>query len=204
MKRHFILFTMVLIFINIGIARSQKIDLFNGKNLKGWVIENDGQFSVDKGILKVNQGAGWLRSEKMYKDFKMTMEFRFMEKGANSGIYVRIPSTEVGESNGWPASYYQVQCRDDSTIINSHLGYLFSKGVPAFDFVSSKEAIGKAYKPFGEWHTYEITCNKGTYVVRLNGEVITMAMNVKTLEGYVGIQGEFGLLEFRKIELELL
>ena len=61
-----------------------------------------------------------------------------------------------------------------------------------------------AYKPFGEWHKYEITCDGGTFFVKLNGEVITIAMNVQTAEGYVGIQGEYGLLEFRKIQLEIL
>ena len=35
-------------------------------------------------------------------------------------------------------------------------------------------------------------------------QVITIAMNVQTAEGYVGIQGEYGLLEFRKIQLEIL
>ena len=79
---------------------------------------------------------------------------------------------------------------------------MFSKGVPDFDFVSSFEIIKKVYKPIGEWHTYEITCDKGKFIVKLNGEIITIALNVQTPEGYIGIQGEFGLLEFRKIELE--
>ena len=96
----------VLILSSAFNAQCQKTDLFNGKNLDGWVIENGGQFSVKKGVLKVNKGTGWLRSEKKYSDFKMTMEFRFMEKDANSGIYVRIPSNKTGEKNGYPASYY--------------------------------------------------------------------------------------------------
>ena len=72
--------------LTVSSVKSQKIDLFNGKDLKGWVIENDGQFSVEDGLLKVNKGTGWLRSDKKYSDFKMTMEFRFLEKDANSGI----------------------------------------------------------------------------------------------------------------------
>jgi hypothetical protein len=203
MKKNPILVAVTIMMLT-SVGYSQKKQLFNGENLDGWVIENNGQFTVEDGLLKINKGSGWLRSNKIYSDFTLTMEFRFMEKDANSGIYVRVPSVDTEGKNGYPASYYQVQCRDNDSIINSHLGYLFSKGVPDFDFVSSIERIKKAYKPIGEWHTYEITCDKGKFIVKLNGEIITIALNVLTPEGYIGIQGEFGLLEFRKIELELL
>ncbi|MFY0650548.1 MAG: DUF1080 domain-containing protein [Cyclobacteriaceae bacterium] len=204
MKKYSIIVVAALILCLTSNANSQQIDLFNGKNLDGWVIENGGQFSVADGVIKLNKGTGWLRSEKKYSDFVMTMEFRFMEKESNSGIYVRIPSNKEGENDGWPASYYQMQCKDDTTTVASHLGHMLFGGVPDFDFISSHENIKKAYKPVGEWHTYEITCKKGTLVARLNGEIITIAMNVQTPEGYVGIQGEHGTLEFRKIAVEIL
>ena len=203
MKKITLLITLVIMMIS-SFSYGQKKQLFNGKDLDNWVIENNGQFFVEDGFLKVNRGSGWLRSEKIYSDFILTMEFRFNEKDANSGIYVRVPTLDTEGKNGYPARYYQVQCRDNDSILNSHLGYLFSKGVPEFDFVSSLERIKKAYKPLEEWHTYEITCDKGKFVVKLNGEILTLALNVTTPEGYIGIQGEFGLLEFRKIELEVL
>jgi hypothetical protein len=192
--------TILVLLFSIFSVHGQKKDLFNGQNLDGWVVEN-GNFSVEDGMIKVNRGTGWLRSEKMYTDFTITLEFRFLEKDANSGIYVRVPSTQAGD-NGWPLSFYQVQCRDDSSSLRGHLGYLFSNNTPPFIYVSSYEAISKAYKPFGEWHTFEITCNGGYFIVKLNGEIITMAMDVETSEGYIGIQGEYGLLEFRKIQLQ--
>ncbi len=34
------------------------VSLFNGKNLDGWVIENNAQFSVRDGLLAVNRGTG--------------------------------------------------------------------------------------------------------------------------------------------------
>ena len=54
------------------------VSLFNGKNLDGWVIENNAQFSVRDGLLAVNQGTGWLRSKKDYADFVFKMDFRIM------------------------------------------------------------------------------------------------------------------------------
>ena len=55
-----------------------------------------------------------------------------------------------------------------------------------------------------EWLTYEITCQGETMEVKLNGIVITTCTSIKNLTGHIGIQGENGLLEFRKIEIELL
>src|SRR5262249_52461280 len=43
--------------------------LFNGMDLNGWEIMNKGQFSVKDGVIYLNKGGGWLRTEKEYKDF---------------------------------------------------------------------------------------------------------------------------------------
>src|SRR5437899_8586901 len=62
--------------------------LFNGKDLTGWHIMGGGQFSVKDGVILLNKGGGWLRSDKEYKDFELRLEFRFVEKNANSGIFL--------------------------------------------------------------------------------------------------------------------
>jgi hypothetical protein len=179
------------------------ISLFNGKNLDGWEIENNGQFSVEDGVLKLNQGTGWLRSSEAFGDFTMTMEFRFMEKDANSGIFVRTHATSKDDENGWPDNGYQIQCID--MIEHRYpLGHLIPYGTPEFQSESNIEALKEVYKPAGEWHTYEITCEGETMEIKLNGAVITTATSIKNLTGHIGIQGEEGLLEFRKIDIDLL
>ena len=62
----------------------------------------------------------------------------------------------------------------------------------------------EAYNPTGEWQTYEITAEGENLSVRLNGTLITTATSIKNLTGHVGIQGELGLLEFRRIDVEEL
>ena len=88
------------------------VSLFNGANLDNWVVENDGQFSVEDGVLKVNRGTGWLRSAGVFSDFTLVMEFRFLEAEANSGVFVRTGPTSNEDENGWPNNGYQVQCMD--------------------------------------------------------------------------------------------
>ena len=177
----------------------QPIKLFNGWNLEGWEIQNGGQFSVEDGLLKINKGTGWLRSEKTYGDFTLHMEFRFLEPKANSGIFVRTGHTSKKDENGWPDNGYQVQCMD--SLKGKPLATMIPYGAPPFEHMSDLEALKKAYKPVGEWHAYEITAKGETLAVKLNGILITTCTGIKNKTGHIGIQAERGLLEFRKIEL---
>ena len=63
----------------------------------------NGQFSVKGGVIFLNKGGGWLRSDKQYQDFELRLEFRFVEKNANSGIFLR------SNDNAGPNKAYQVQ-----------------------------------------------------------------------------------------------
>lgn len=182
---------------------SSTIALFNGENLDGWEIQNGGQFSVSDGVLKINKGTGWLRSADTFGDFVLHMEFRFMEKDANSGIFVRTGPTSNDDENGWPNNGYQVQAFD--TLEGEYpLAFIIPYGAPDFKSESSLDALKSVYKPAKEWHTYEITCQGETMEIKLNGKVITTATEIKNLTGHIGIQAELGLLEFRKIEVTQL
>ncbi|MCH7918689.1 MAG: DUF1080 domain-containing protein [Planctomycetes bacterium] len=176
---------------------SKARDLFNGENLDGWVIENDGQFSVRDGLLILDRGTGWLRSEEAFSDFCLEMDFRFLEEKANSGIFVRTKSTSK-EEGGWPDNGYQIQCMDiiDGTY---PLATMIPYGAPEFKHESDLAALAKAYRKTGEWNHYKITCEGETLRVELNGVLITTATDIKNLSGHVGIQGENGQLEFRNI-----
>ena len=186
-----------------GQKAGNTISLFNGKNLDGWEIQNGGQFFVEDGLLKINKGTGWLRSVKTYGNFKLTMEFRFLEKEANSGIFVRTGPTSNDDENGWPNNGYQIQAMDTLEGDNP-LGHMIPYGAPEFESTFDLEALKRAYKPTGDWLTYEITCLGETMEVKLNGVVVTTCTSIKNLTGHIGIQAEHGLLEFRKIEVELL
>ena len=179
------------------------VSLFNGKNLAGWVIENNGQFSVRDGLLAVNKGTGWLRSEKDYADFVFKMDFRFLEEKANSGIFVRTGPTSKNDENGWPDNGYQVQCMD---IISgpTPCATMIPYGAPPFESESDLEKLAKVYRPAGKWNSYEIKCVGEELSVRLNGELITKATNIKNLRGHLGIQAEHGRLEFQNLRIMVI
>ena len=198
-------FLTLLILLTSGAVLSaahhgKTIPVFNGKNLDGWSIQGGGQFSVADGVLKVNQGTGWLRSDETFGDFVLVMEFRFLEDGANSGIFVRTSKTSNSEEGLWPTSRYQVQCMNNLEGSNP-LGILLPHNVPEIQFLYDVEKVKSAYKPTGEWLRYEITVRGETLMTTLNGTLINSVTGITAPSGHIGIQGEHGLLEFRKIEV---
>ena len=188
------------LFITACSTAPQAVSLFDGKSLEGWEIQNGGRFSVENGVIKIDKGTGWLRSADTFADYTLTMEFRFLEANANSGIFVRTGPTSNDDENGWPNNGYQVQALDTVEGDNP-LATMIPYGAPPFEHSSDIDALKRAYRPTGEWQRYDITCEGETMEVRLNGILITTCTSIKNLEGHVGIQAEHGLLEFRKIEI---
>ena len=177
----------------------QPIKLFNGWDLEGWSIQNGGRFSVQDGILKLDGGPGWLRSNKTFGDLKLRVEFRLMGPGSKLGVFVRSGPSSNQSKNGWPDNGYQVQCVDSPK--GKPQAALLSYKVPSFAKKSDAKALQKAYKPIGEWQTLEILVHEESLVAKLNGNLITTATKIQNRKGHIGIQGEHGLLEFRKIDL---
>ena len=196
----FILLPISVLSSGCGLMKSNTISLFNGNNLDGWEIQNDGQFSVEDGVLKINGGTGWLRSNQVFSDFTLTLEFRFLEAEANSGIFIRTKPTSLNDEFGYPDNGYQIQCKD-SLEGDYPLAHLILYGAPEFQTESDVVALENAYRPTGEWQTFEITCEGENISVVLNGALVTTGSNIKNLSGHIGLQGENGLLEFRNIEV---
>jgi hypothetical protein len=167
--------------------------LFNDRNLDGWHVMNKGRFSVKDRVLFLDRGAGWLRSDKEYKDFELRMDFRFLNKGDNSGIFFRAGK----EGKNYPAKNYQVQTMDHPS-----LGSIYVAGLARPTEKKNTELLKKTMKPAGQWQSYAITVKGPRVVVKFNGEVITVADGLADQAGYIGIQGEGGQLEFKNIRIK--
>jgi len=80
-----------------------KTALFNGKDLSGWKVYGTEKWYVEKGELVCesgpDKGYGYLGTEKPYKDFELTLEFK-QEANGNSGVFFRS-SIEGTKVSGW-------------------------------------------------------------------------------------------------------
>ncbi|MDA0677143.1 MAG: DUF1080 domain-containing protein, partial [Chloroflexi bacterium] len=67
------------------------VSLFNGRDLTGWEHVNTAAdtWSVKNGLLVCSgQPIGVMRSAKQYENFVLHIEWRHMQPGGNSGVFV--------------------------------------------------------------------------------------------------------------------
>jgi hypothetical protein len=169
--------------------RGTPVDLFNGKDLNNWISRFPGspmQWSVENGVFKNAGKVSDIRTKETFWNFELHAEYRY-EKGSNSGIALR--------------GRYEIQIEDShgrKPDVHSH-GALYSRIAPAVD----------AANPPAQWQTLDIRI-VGRYVtVKLNGKTVIdkgiaeglTAMGFDADEaqpGPLSIQGDHGLIEFRK------
>ena len=178
------------------------VPVFDG-TFDGWTIENTDadNFTIVDGILHVEGGGGWLRSDRQYSDFVLRSEFRWLTSDADSGIYVRA----VADSEfvrGWPNNSYQVQVRDPAGESRfPPVGGLFRHGTPAGESELDEDAVIDSYLGTRKWHVIQIEVVGDLLTVRLNGTQIGHANNIVNPTGYIGVQSELGTIEYRSIEI---
>ncbi|UCJ10371.1 DUF1080 domain-containing protein [Chitinophaga pendula] len=89
----------------LPVSAQKSQSLFNGKNLDGWKIHGTEKWYVEKGNLICESGPdkeyGYLATDKQYKDFELTLEFK-QEADGNSGVFFHS-SLEGTKIAGWQA-----------------------------------------------------------------------------------------------------
>jgi hypothetical protein len=202
-------FTLLLFALSPNLEAQPSSDfvpLFDGASLQGWVVENTeaGNFSVQGGVLRAEGPSGWLRTERQFADFTLRAEFRFLSADSDSGIFLRADGV-TPFIRGWPGNSYQVQIRDITTnrsnnpiwLADVYRHRVAEGGETAYDSAAALEAS----RPTGEWQEIEIEVAGDRLAVRLNGVQVTRAENIVNPRGYIGIQGETGVVEYRSIQL---
>jgi len=109
MNRIIISKNLLISFLIISLAftncTSQKKSLFNGKDLEGWKNYGTEKWYVENNEIICESGPdaqyGYLGTEKHYKDFILTLEFK-QEADGNSGVFFRSTIDGV-KITGWQA-----------------------------------------------------------------------------------------------------
>lgn len=187
-----------------------RVELFNGKDLTGWTffMRNNADpketWSVGDGVMKcTGKPTCYIRTEKSYRDYKLTAEWRFVKiapKADNGGILVHMQLPD----KLWPPC---IQCQGKHDAV----GDLFLMGG-----AESKEHLGKdantalpkhgesAEKPVGEWNTCELICKGTTVTVYVNGKLMNETTESTVSSGKIGFQCEGAQFEVRKVFIEPL
>ncbi|MEX0773195.1 MAG: DUF1080 domain-containing protein [Balneolales bacterium] len=190
--------------------------LFNGKDLSGFIDVNTSEDTwwVEDGLLKcTGLPIGVMRTEKQYENFILDIEWRHMEEGGNSGVFVWANGTPHGDSP-FPTGM-EVQMLDpayaaihDRAIEYGH-GHLFPvKGLEGtIPDNPSEVASGRSYaienrvKKSGEWNRYLISCIDGSLKLSVNGKFVNGIQSPKRKMGYICPESEGTEIHFRKIDI---
>ncbi|MCH7987625.1 MAG: DUF1080 domain-containing protein [Planctomycetes bacterium] len=149
--------------------------LFDGKSLAGWTVENDCEATVDNGMILLKSGNGWLRSDHIYADFKLHLEWKTLKQnGYDAGIYLRT----LPGGKPFPKQGYQVNLLQGKEGNISRLPGASSTGL---------------VKPAGEWNVFDITVVGETVSTVINGKTAYKVGGLKIPAGHVGIQIEVPL-----------
>ena len=192
------------------------VDLFNGKDLSGWVNVNTDPdtWSVKDGmIICSGSPIGVMRSEKQYENFIMHIEWRHMEAGGNSGLFIwsnaspgdnRLPSgVEVQMlENDW----VKLNTRDGKVPPIAYVhGEVFGVGgveiVPDTPRAGRSKSIENRCKPRGNWNTYDVVAVDGVIKLAVNGKFVNGIRGASLKKGYICLESEGAEIHFRNIRL---
>ncbi len=144
-KYSFILLTLFLCSQLQILAQTESI--FNGKDLTGWTIYGTEKWYVEDGLLICESGPdkeyGYLGTDKEYKDFELTVEFKQGADG-NSGVFFRS-SIEGTKITGWQVEVAPPGSNTGGIYESYGRGWLI-KPDPELD----------KHLKFGEWNTMKI------------------------------------------------
>ncbi|MHC4095748.1 MAG: family 16 glycoside hydrolase [Planctomycetota bacterium] len=149
------------------------IQLFNGKDLAGWITGPDNAWVVENGVITLKRemdgkehNADYLWAKEEYDDFILDLEFKIPER-ANSGIFLRTSDLKNPVYTG-----IEVQ------VANSYGRKTLSKGSSAGAIYDCLAPTKNTVKKPGEWNRYIITCRDNKIGIILNGEqIIDMDLN---------------------------
>ena len=198
-------------------AETKAIELFNGKNLKGWThflvdkkVKKKDVWSVKDGVL-VCKGdpLGYLQTKESFESFRLQLDWRWAPGGepGNSGVLLRIE----GEAKSILPKCVEVQLKSGSAgDVWAFYGTKASGPEDRAKVVKDHELLGDfvgvakmkaAEKKPGEWNSYDITLKGGTLTVKVNGELVNEASGLDVVAGPIGMQSEGGEIHFRNVKL---
>ena len=202
-------------------ARAQSspefLDLFNGKDLTGWVNVNTAPdtWKARDGLLVCSgHPIGVMRSVKEYENFMLHIEWMHMEAGGNSGVFVwsdAVPDAESRLPNGVEVQMLELEWpnlnkKDGVTPPIAYVhGELFGVGgvttVPDNPRGERSKSVENRCKGKGEWNTYDVVAVDGVIKLAVNGKFVNGIARSSRRKGFLCLESEGAEIHFRNIRI---
>lgn len=153
-------------------------------------------FSTGKVVLCVGSPKGYLRTNRTYADFRLHVEWRWVGKPGNSGVFVR----GSGADHVWPHCYEAQLQAGNAGELRANGGAKFHADSTPKD-KSMRRLEPSSEKPAGEWNSYDILCRGGVVSLTVNGVLQNRLTGAFERSGWIALQSEGGVIEFRRMIL---
>lgn len=188
-------------------SKSEKIQLFNGKDLSNWVfqlkdpsIDPATVFKAENGIIKISGNPfGYMRTKDIYSDYKLHVEWRWPSEATNSGVFVHGQQPDTIWLKCVECQLQAGNAGDFVCMNGSDMNERTDKSKK-----SVKKLAASSEKPTGEWNTMEVVCKTNTIEVFVNGVLQNKGTNVTVSKGSICLQSEGKDIEFRNVFLTKL
>lgn len=173
------------------------IQLFNGKDLTGWVEVGKEKWEVQDGVLHgraITKEYGYLKTAKSYKDFQLSLKFKCNGDG-NSGVFFHV-DFKPGTADVSQGLQFEVDCT-----LGQHTGGIYGDGRAWIVWPSPENEIVVRR---GDWNEYLVQVMGNRYISRLNGvQMIDFTdPKPKSFDGPIALQlhsGGKGDMMFKEI-----
>ena len=192
-------------------TKPKEQQLWNGKDFAGWhfVLQDSsitpaGNWNINEGIIHCNGKVnGYMRTENVYSNYELEVEWRWPEQPGNSGVLINMQEPD----KVWPNC---IECQlksgsaGDFIIIGPGSMRVGDSLYTSTKFKIIPKMHESSEKPAGEWNHYRIINTKDSIVCYVNGILQNKGYNPSLKEGHILLQSEGVPIEFRNIQLKPL
>ena len=160
---------------------------------------------------------GVVRSDKIFENFMLHVEWKHMEPGGNSGVFVWSKAIP-GEKNRLPdgvevqmleLDWVNLNTRNGKTPPIAYVhGELFGVGgvkiKPDNPRGERSKSIENRCKGKGEWNTYDVICVDGVIKLSVNGKFVNGISEATQKKGYICLESEGAEIHFRNLKIVTL
>ena len=157
---------------------------------------------------------GIMRSEKQYGNFILQIDWKHMEAGGNSGVFV-WSDARPDEKSRLPGGVEVQMLELDWVNQNTHDGIkppiayvhgeLFGVGgvetVPDNPRGTRSMSIENRCKGKGEWNSYTVVCVDGVIKLSVNGKFVNGISKSTARKGYLCLESEGAEIHFRNLKI---
>ena len=173
------------------------VSLFNGKDLTGWVTVGNEKWVVEDGTIHgqgVTKEYGYLRTEKAYKDFEMTLRFKCEAEG-NSGVFFHT-DFKPGTADVSQGLQFEID-----RVLNHHTAGIYGDGR---NWIVWPAAENETVIRPDDWNELWMRVVGNRYQSRLNGVPMVDFTDPapRSFDGYIALQlhsGGQGNMRFKEI-----